>query len=295
MLLNVQNLFGHYQSERFWNMSVYPRMGLVYNCGVKKGAALLGAGILNTFRLNDKWSLYFDVAYQMCGSGFVGKEVKSTGTGSNSNGYLDFNIGVQLDLGRHGFPQKQDSFWDHWFLQAALDMNLMNPYGCNFGDVFPKGKTFGIDVAAGKQFSPEFAARVRVNWENGLIKNGHLEWVPPVDSPEDNYKGGGFFVFSLDAMLNLTNTICPQKVNNKWHTLVFLRTGLINQLKIGSASPLLGAGLEQTYRLNDRWSLYADMGYQITTSESSAGSTGMNVASGTNGFIDVDFGVRIDI
>lgn len=84
-------------------------------------------------------------------------------------------------------------------------------------------------------------------------------------------------------------------MDNKWHTQVFLRAGLINQRKIGSASPLLGGGLEQTYRLNDRLSLFADMGYQVTTSESSAGLTGMNVAAGTNGFIDIDLGVKIDL
>lgn len=299
MLWNVHNLFGAYKKDRQWNASVYPRMGVVYNCGIKKGAALLGVGWLNTFRLNDKWSLYLDMAYQMCGSGFVGKEVEGTGTGSNSNGYLDINIGVQMDLGKkddgRGLTDDGKGFWEDCFLQAALDMNLMNPYGCNFSEVFPKGKTFGIDVAAGKQFTPEFAVRARLNWENGLLKNDHLEWVPPVDNPEDNYKGGGFLVLSLDAMLNLTNVVNPQYVDNKWHTQVFLRAGLINQRKIGSASPLLGSGLEQTYRLNDRLSLFADMGYQVTTSESSAGLTGMNVAAGTNGFIDIDLGVKIDL
>lgn len=40
-------------------------------------------------------------------------------------------------------------FWDNWFVQAGLDMSLMNPYGCNFSKVIPKGMTFGLNVAAG--------------------------------------------------------------------------------------------------------------------------------------------------
>lgn len=41
------------------------------------------------------------------------------------------------------------TLWQNWFVQAGLDMSLQNPYQCNFSEVFPKGKTFGVDVALG--------------------------------------------------------------------------------------------------------------------------------------------------
>ena len=52
-----------------------------------------------------------------------------------------------------------DSFWKGWYLQAGLDMTLQNPYGFDFSETFPKGKTFGLDGAIGKWFSPEIGLR----------------------------------------------------------------------------------------------------------------------------------------
>ena len=48
-----------------------------------------------------------------------------------------------------------NSFWDNWFGQVGVDMWLQNPYGSNFKNVFPNGKTFGVDVALGKWITPD--------------------------------------------------------------------------------------------------------------------------------------------
>lgn len=188
-----------------------------------------------------------------------------------------------------------NGIWDNWFVQAGLDMSLMNPYGCNFSKVIPKGMTFGLNVAAGKWFTPEFALRGRVQWENGLIKNSKVEWVPPVSDPAQNYKGGGFGTFTFDAMVNMTNAMAGYDPSRKWHTSAFIRAGIISQFEIGSSSPVGGAGIEETYRLSDRLSLFGSLAYQVTTSESSGGSTGLQVPAGTNGFFDIDFGVVYDL
>ncbi len=100
VLLNMHNLFGPYRADRTWNMSVYPRVGVNYNFGVSKGALAAGVGVLNTYRISDRWSVYGDIAYVMTGSGFVGSEkVEGTGTGSNSNGYLTIGLGAQINVG----------------------------------------------------------------------------------------------------------------------------------------------------------------------------------------------------
>lgn len=309
-LINLHNLFGTYRPDRTWNLSLYPRIGVNYNFGVSKGALLAGIGLQNTYRLSNRLSLLADVAYIMTGSGFVGQEANAdTGTGSNSNGYLTMGLGVQVELGRvksyvqttptppesAGAGVMTNGIWDNWFVQAGLDMSLMNPYGCNFSKVIPKGMTFGLNVAAGKWFTPEFALRGRVQWENGLIKNSKVEWVPPVEDPAQNYKSGGFGTFALDAMFNVTNAIAGYEATKKWHTSAFIRAGIISQFESGSGSPLAGAGVEETYRLNDRLSLFGALAYQVTTSESSGGSTGMKVAAGSNGFFDIDFGVVYDL
>ena len=317
VLFNLHNLFGTYRADRTWNASLYPRIGVNYNFGVKKGALNAGIGILNTYRLNERWSVYGDIAYIMTGSGFVGAEkVEGTGTGSNSNGYLTIGLGVQYDLGKRTLISGKNTdktsntngtndtnkgvlsngIWDNWFVQAGLDMNLMNPYGCNFGKVIPKGMTFGMNGALGKWFTPEFGMKLRVQWDNGLIPNNGLEWVPPVEDPKQNYKKGGLAAISLDAMLNLTNVIDGYEPSRKWGTSAYLRMGIITQFVEGSGSPLGGVGLEETYRLNDRLSLFGALGYQVTTSEGmGVSNTGMDVAAGTNGFFDIDFGIRYDL
>ena len=306
-LLNLHNLFGEYRPGRTWNTSLYPRIGINYNFGVSKGSLLAGIGLLNTYRINDRWSVYGDIAYIMTGSGFVGKESKAdTGTGSNSNGYLTFGIGAQVELGKikalknAKMPDDRsvlsNGIWDNWFVQAGMDMSLMNPYGCNFGKVIPKGMTFGLNGALGKWFAPEYGLRGRVQWENGLIPNNSVEWVPPVEDPRQNYKKGGLATIAIDAMLNLTNVIAGYDPERKWHTTGYVRAGIITQFVEGSGSPLMGVGLEETYRLNDKWSLFGAAGYQVSTSEGmGVSTTGMDVSAGSNGFFDIDFGVRYDL
>lgn len=309
VLLNLHNFFGVYRPERKWNLSLYPRIGVNYNFGVSKGSLLAAVGVLNTYRLSNRWSLYGDIAYIMTGSGFVGKEkVKGTGTGSNSNGYLTIGIGAQYDLdggcktddGRSktddGRGVLTNGIWDNWFVQIGADMSLMNPYGCNFSKVIPKGMTFGLNGAMGKWFTPEFGLKARVQWDNGLIPNNGVEWLPPVEDPKQNYKKGGLAAISIDAMLNLTNAIAGYDPERKWHTSGYVRAGIITQFVEGSASPLAGAGLEETYRLNDRLSLFGSFGYQVSTSEGMGYSTtGVDVSAGSNGFFDIDFGVRYDL
>ena len=241
-LFNLHNLFGAYRADRTWNASLYPRMGVNYNFGVSKGALLLGIGMLNTYRISNRWSVYGDIAYIMTGSGFVGSEkVEGTGTGSNSNGYLTIGLGVQYDLGKKKTNTDYNSpadikertergvltngIWDNWFVQAGLDMSLMNPYGCNFGKVIPNGMIFGLNGALGKWFTPEFAVRARVQWDNGLIPNNGVEWVAPADDPKENYKKGGLAVISLDAMMNLTNIIAGYNPDRKWHTTWYVAGG----------------------------------------------------------------------
>ena len=88
-----------------------------------------------------------------------------------------------------------NSFWDNWYGQVGVDMWLQNPYGTNFKNVFPNGKTFGVDVAVGKWFTPEFGIRGVFNWENGIIKNDYASWV---------HEGSrGYLVFAGDIMAEL--------------------------------------------------------------------------------------------
>lgn len=87
---------------------------------------------------------------------------------------------------------KKTTFWNNWFVQMGLDMTLQNPYGYNWSGVFPNGKSFGVDVAAGKWFTPAVGYRGKVNWENGigLFRNDHANWLAPFNQPGVNMDKG---------------------------------------------------------------------------------------------------------
>lgn len=196
-------------------------------------------------------------------------------------------------------PVTIGSFWEGWFVQAGLDMTLQTPYNKNLSKIFPKGKTFGLDVAIGKSFSPEIALRARLNWENGFppFENGHLEWVGPPGRNGINMDKGGYVAAYMDVLLNVHNLFWGYDVERKFHVLAFPRAGLVSNRATDSASPMVGAGIGGTYKLNERWSLYGDVAFQMTTSEftGGVGSTGMSVSTGFNGFVDFHVGIQWNI
>lgn len=207
--------------------------------------------------------------------------------------------GVTLATAQDKQQTVTGSIWGNWFVQVGLDMTLQNPYGCNFSQVFPKGKTFGLDVALGKWFSPHVAVRGKVNWENGLplFENKHLEWVGPAEDPTSNIDEGGIVILSVDCPVSVKNIFMDYDPDQKWNFYVFPRAGLGCNLAISSSSPMVGVGLGGTYKVKGRLSVYADMAYQVITSEFTGGvsGTGMSVAAGSNGFFDFNVGVQIDL
>ena len=207
--------------------------------------------------------------------------------------------GVTLATAQDKQQTVTGSIWGNWFVQAGLDMTLQNPYGCNFSQVFPKGKTFGLDVALGKWFSPHVAVRGKVNWENGLplFENKHLEWVGPAEDQTSNIDEGGIVILSVDCPVSVKNIFMDYDPDQKWNFYVFPRAGLGCNLAISSSSPMVGVGLGGTYKVKGRLSVYADMAYQVITSEFTGGvsGTGMSVAAGSNGFFDFNVGVQIDL
>lgn len=191
------------------------------------------------------------------------------------------------------------TLWQNWFVQAGLDMSLQNPYQCNFSEVFPKGKTFGMDVALGKWFMPYVALRGKVNWENGvgIFKNRHLEWVGPAEDPQSNMSKGGYAVFSVEVPISVKNILMDYDPDQIWNLYVYPKAGLGCNFAIHSASPTVGVGVGGTYRFKKRLSVYTDMSYQVITSEFMGGvsGTGMSVSSGSNGFFSFNVGIQVDL
>ena len=154
-----------------------------------------------------------------------------------------------------------DGFWKNWFVQMGLDMTLQNPYGYDFSKVFPNGKSFGLDLAVSKWFSHQVGFRGKFNWENKLplLENKHANWLAPFDQPGVNREKGGYIALYGDVLFNLHNLFGPYRADRTWNASLYPRIGVNYNFGVKKGALNAGIGLMNTYRINDRWSVYGDI------------------------------------
>ncbi len=294
--LNLHNLFGDYDANRTWNLILAPRAGGWIDIGTGKGAHILGVGMVNTYRVSRNWSVTADVGYHFVSS----INDLASGKGHGTNGFLEIGVGMQYDLGSRReliYNNPKESFWKHWFAQAGLGMSLITPYSAKFSDVFPNGKTLGINIGIGKWFTPQAGLRVGLNWQNGIIVNKHASYLDAKDGSMRNSDKHGYIVLYGDLFLNLHTIISGYDASRKWNAIIFPRMGIVtNFSSTYKECPILGLGTEQTYQLTDRMKLFADVAYQVTTGGflDAKFATG-NEGAGSNGWFDINLGVQFEL
>ena len=185
--------------------------------------------------------------------------------------------------------------WDNWYVQVGLDMSLQNPCGYNFAKVFPNGKTFGVNAAVGRWFTPGLGLRGKVNWENGipLFENGHANWLAPFDQPGVHMDRGGNLTLLGDVQFDIRNLFWGYDEERKWHLQLFPRAGVGYNFGVSKGTPILGFGIGNTYRLNTRWELYGDVAYQMASSGFIPAETG--TGSNSNGYFEINVGVQFNL
>ena len=100
----------------------------------------------------------------------------------------------------------------------------------------------------------------------------------------------------MDVLLNLNNLMSGYDEHRRWNTIVYPRVGLGHNFDVKDSSPNVGLGVEQTYRLGQRMSLYGDIAYHFITSGFMGKDHGSShVNAGSNGFFLIDLGVRYDL
>lgn len=190
-----------------------------------------------------------------------------------------------------------NSFWNNWYVQVGLDMSLQNPYGHNFAYVFPNGKTFGIDAAVGRWFTSGLGLRGKVNWENGirLFENDHAAWLAPFYKDGANMDRGGYLSVVGDIQFDIHNMFCGYDETRLWNFQIYPRAGIVYNFGVSKGSPLVGLGIGNTFRLNNRLKIYFDMTYNMVSS----GFTGVEKSTGmgknSNGYFDIDLGLQINL
>ena len=188
-----------------------------------------------------------------------------------------------------------NSFWSNWYIQVGADMSLQNPYGSNLENVFPNGKSFGVNLAVGKWFTPGIGTRLKVNWENGLLKSerptaGHNLWTPDADK-------GGYGAAYFDTQFNLSNLFCGYNENRIWNVIAYPRLGILRNFDRGSWAPALGVGIENTWSVSKSIGLYLDISYVATTSDYMDYQS--NIENGDNGvcngIISAELGLQFNL
>lgn len=190
-----------------------------------------------------------------------------------------------------------NSFWSNWYVQVGLDMSLQNPYGHNFDDVFPNGKTFGIDAAVGRWFTPGLGLRGKVNWENGirLLENDHAAWLAPFYQDGVNMDRGGYLSIVGDIQFDIHNLFYGYNETRFWNFQFYPRAGLVYNFGVSKGSPLVGLGIGNTFRLSNRLKIYFDMGYNMVSSGFTGTEKGTGNGPNSNGYFDINLGLQINL
>ena len=159
-----------------------------------------------------------------------------------------------------------NSFWSNWYVQFGVDMSVLNPYKTSFfKQDWHEGRTYGIDLAVGKWFTPGLGLRTKVQWENGLFAHAfrntdHVKFAP------DFHKGGYGAIYE-DVQFNLTNLFKGYDENRIWNLIVYPRAGVVRHFDAKEYSFSLGAGIQNMWKINKVVSVYADLSYNLISSK----------------------------
>lgn len=161
-----------------------------------------------------------------------------------------------------------NSFWSNWYVQVGADMTLSAPYGAKklSDNVFHQGKSFGVDLAVGKWFTPGLGLRLKAQWENGILDQHacacHPSWTANFDGVGE---GSDFGAIYGDVQFNLSNLFCGYNESRVWNFIVYPRAGFTRVFDANAYTPVLGGGIENTWKLGKVVGLYLDVAYNVTT------------------------------
>jgi len=98
-LFNMSNLLFGYNENRFWNVSLIPRAGVVRNFHLNTYTPMLGVGAQSMWRFSNELGVYLEGSFNCTTDAFMDNQ-----TGSYANGaerFYDLKIGVCYNFGKN--------------------------------------------------------------------------------------------------------------------------------------------------------------------------------------------------
>ncbi len=188
-----------------------------------------------------------------------------------------------------------NSFWANWYVQAGIDMNVVSSWkhGSFFKKDWHDGRTYGFDIAVGKWFTPGIGTRLKLNWENGAFYHAFRNTDHVIETA-DPHKGG-YALLAFDTQFNLSNLFCGYNETRVWNLSAFPRLGLVRNFGRNTYAPVLGVGIESSWKISQRVSIYGDLAYMWTTQDFIPYSQDTKKAWRANNITTFDLGVTYNL
>ena len=97
VLFNLSNMLCGYNPNRVWNFMPYAGVGAIHNFDSKKDNFTLNLGLLNNFRISDRWQVFADLSIAAADGNFDGIGGNWLGHSQLQSGHWDKKLA--LDLG----------------------------------------------------------------------------------------------------------------------------------------------------------------------------------------------------
>ena len=157
-----------------------------------------------------------------------------------------------------------NSFWSNWYVQVGADMAIQNPSKTKvFTDDWHAGRSYGIDLAIGKWFTPGYGMRLKANWENGQFAHAFRNTEHVTITPD--FHDGGYGAIYYDNLFNLSNLLCGYNESRVWNFSVYPRMGIIRNFELDVNPIAIGGGIESTWKISKLLGVYFDAAYVFTT------------------------------
>lgn len=188
-----------------------------------------------------------------------------------------------------------NSFWSNWFVQAGVDMNVTSLYrgGKFLSEDWHNGRSYGLDLAVGKWFTPGIGTRLKLNWENGAFAHAFRNTDHVWEAPD--FHKGGFAAVYFDTEFNLSNIFCGYNESRVWNLIAYPRMGVIRNFGDNNYAPALGAGIESAWKISNRIGVYMDVACVFTTEGFMPYAAYKQNAFASNKLASVDLGLTVNL
>ena len=266
-----------YDRYRVWSLIPYTHMGVMRsylprNYQSYKRSYVMGFGLINSFRVGRRTSLYVDLR-----STFIDNTITRRREYGGSDIALNAMVGATIDLTKTNYFK---SYSDTTAVTAPVfgrwKDNIFVQIGGGVNVLFEEGYTQGLNLMAapafeislGKWFSPDFG--VRLGYQGGSLK----EWLdaprPLLAATPATLRGiqgyqlnAKYDYFHADILWDLTNLLYPRHYNRIWSLIPYYHTGFYNvnttQGKLYRDGFAAGFGLINTLRITPELGAYLDL------------------------------------